>query len=176
MRLADRLESAHDTGAVCPAVTAVWPFPSPDALMQAWKTGDLPGSRPPGPGDATADYPRAAPIMVRRELLRNMNYLDNRFGHAWSDLELCWRIRSGGKQIITMSDVRVEMPPLGRHPIEPVEWIDSAHGIATWIGLHHGTVAAVRFRIAAALTAVSRGKLGAVSGILTGQKIDGNQE
>ena len=175
-RLADRLEPAHDTGAVCPAVTAVWPFPSPDALMQAWKSGDLPGSRPPGPGDAPADYPRGAPIMVRREFLRNMNYLDNRFGHAWSDLELCWRIRSGGKQIITMSDVRVEMPPPGRHPIEPIEWIDSAHGIATWIGLHHGTVAAVRFRISAALTALSRGKLGAVTGILTGQKIDGNQE
>ena len=174
-RLADRLEASSETGAVCPAISAVWPFPSPDALLQAWKSGDLPGSRPPGPGEAAVDYPRGAPIMVRRELLRAMNYLDNRFGHAWSDLEMCWRIRSGGKQIVAMPDVPVQMPAAGRHPIEPLEWIDSAHGIATWIGLHHGTATAIRFRVSAALTAVSRGKLGAVAGILSGEKIDGNQ-
>ena len=175
-RLADRLEASSDTGAVCPATAVVWPFPSPDALSQAWKSGELPGARPPGAGESAVDYPKGSPIMVRRELLRNMNYLDKRFGHAWSDLEMCWRIRSGGKTIIVMSDVPVEMPPAGRTPMEVMEWIDSAHGVATWIGLHHGTVAAVRFRVAAALSALAGGKLGAVSGILTGQKIDGNQE
>jgi GT2 family glycosyltransferase len=175
-RLADRLEASADTGAVCPATPAVWPFPSPTALTQAWKTGDLPGGRPPGEGEVAVDYPKNSPIMVRRELLRAMNYLDNRFGHAWSDLEMCWRIRSGGKTIVVLSDVRVDTPPAGRVPVEPIEWVDSAHGIATWIGLHHGTVAGLQFRLGAALTAVGRGKLGAAGGILTGQKIDGNQE
>lgn len=174
-RLADRLEASNDTGAVCPAVPVVWPFPSPDALALAWRSGELPGSRPPGPGHVAVDYPRDGPVMVRRELLRAMNYLDNRFGDAWSDLEMCWRIRSGGKQIIAMAEVPVEMRPSGRHPMELIEWIDSAHGIATWIGLHHGTPAAIRFRAAAALTALTKGKFAAVAGILSGGKIDGNQ-
>jgi GT2 family glycosyltransferase len=175
MRLADRLSASTDTGAVCPATPAVWPFPSPEALGQAWRSGELPGSRPPGPGEAAVDYPRGSPIMVRRELLRAMNYLDNRFGDAWSDLEMCSRIRDGGKTIIVMSDVPVERPPAGRRPIETMEWIDSAHGIATWIGLHHGTGAAIQFRIGAAFTALNRAKFGAVMGVLSGEKIDGNQ-
>jgi GT2 family glycosyltransferase len=175
-RLADRLEASSDTGAVCPATPQVWPFPSPDALAQAWRSGDLPGARSPAEGEAAVDYPKGAPILVRRELLRAMNYLDKRFGHAWSDLEMCWRIRGGGKRIIILSDVKVERLPGGREPIDVLEWVDSAHGIATWIGLHHGTLAGVRFRVAAALTALTRGKIGAVSGILSGQKIDGNQE
>jgi GT2 family glycosyltransferase len=174
-RLADRLEASPETGAVCPATNMVWPFPNADALATAWKSGQLPGGRPAGPGETETDYPKGAPFMTRRELLRAMNYLDARFGHAWSDLEMCWRIRSGGKSILVLSGI-----PAGaaapEPPLSDLEWTDSAHGVATWIGLHFGFAAGLKFRISAALYALGRAKFSVFTGILTGNKIDGNQE
>jgi GT2 family glycosyltransferase len=174
-QMADRLEASADVGAVCPATPTVWPFPSPDALALAWKTGELPGGRSPGAGETPVEYPRGAPILIRRELLRAMNYLDARFGHAWSDLEMCWRIRSGGKAILVLGDVPASVPAPER-PQSDLEWTDSAHGAATWIGLHFGFAAGLKFRLAAAFHALGRGKISAFTGILSGQKIDGNQE
>lgn len=176
-RLADRLEGSADVGAVCPRLDHVWHFPLPEGIAQAWRTGKLPGSYAPGEGEAAIDYPNHAPIIVRRELLRAMNYLDSRFGHAWSDLEMCWRIRSGGKSILTLQDVRIDHEAAGNSREEElIDWVDSAHGAATWIRLHHGMAASLRFRVSAALNALAKGHLSAVTGILSGAKIDGNQD
>lgn len=175
-RLADRLEASSETGAVCPATPIVFPFPTVEALMVAWKTGRLPGGEAPGPGETPADYPRGALFMTRRELLRNMNYLDARFGSTWSDLEMCSRIRGGGKRIVVLSEIPATVPLADAPALSDLEWADSAHGIATWIGLHFGFGAGLKFRVSAALHALGRGKVGVFIGILSGQKIDGNQE
>jgi hypothetical protein len=161
---------------VCPATPLVFPFPTVEALTVGWKTGRLPGGEAPGDGEKAVDYPKGAPIMIRRELLRNMNYLDARFGNFWSDLEMCSRIRGGGKRILVMSDVAATWPQTEAPSITDLEWTDSAHGIATWIGLHFGFAAGLKFRVSAALHALGRGKISVFTGIITGQKIDGNQE
>ena len=173
--LADRLEASNETGAVCPAVDRAWAFPKPEELAEAWKSGVLPGAIQMGNGETSVDYPMGAPILVRRELLRNMNWLDKRFGNAWSDLEMCCRIRNGNKNIIVLGALPVNHDPVESPTVDEEEWADSAHGVATWIGLHHGTGAAVKFRLAAALHALGRGKFGVFTSILTGNKIDGNQ-
>jgi GT2 family glycosyltransferase len=175
-RLASRLEASPDTGGVCPSVPATWRFPAPDDLAAAWKTGELPGAITPGPGETETDYPRGDPIMTRSGLLRAMNYLDARFGSAWSDLEMCSRIRSGGKSIVILGDVPAVVHPPSQEALSDLEWMDSAHGIATWIGLHFGFAAGLKYRISAALTALGKGKLSVFIGLLSGSKIDGNQE
>jgi GT2 family glycosyltransferase len=176
-RLAERLESGAGTGAVCPSAALIRPFPTPEDLGTAWKTGELPGGKAPGPGETSAEYPKGAPIMLRRELLRAMNYLDARFGNAWSDLEMCYRVRSGGKNIVVLGEIpAVTVAPESHRVESDLEWTDSAHGIATWIGLHYGFAAGLKFRITAALFALGRGKLAVFAGILSGRKIDGNQE
>ena len=172
--LADRLEASNDTGAVCPAVARAWRLPSPDALAQAWRTGQLPGEIHVNQGETAVDYPKGAPIMVRRGLLRAMNWLDKRFGHAWSDLEMCARIRDGNKTIVVVGSAPVDGEQAGSLPEDDLEWADSAHGVATYIGIHHGTGAAIKFRISAALHALGRGKVGVFTSILSGAKIDGN--
>jgi GT2 family glycosyltransferase len=175
-RLAERLESARDTGAVCPYVERTYPFPSAADLAIAWKTGELRGgvSLEPRSGDVETDYPQGAPVLVRRELLRAMNYLDRRFGHHWPDLEMFSRIRGGGKKVVVMTDVEVERDDEASNSTE-LDWVDSAHGAATWVGLHHGFLAGLQFRVAAALGTLVRGQFSSFFGILTGQKIDGNQ-
>jgi GT2 family glycosyltransferase len=173
-RLADRLESDPAAGAVCTSVTETWRFPSPADLSAAWRTGRLPGAQRVA-GDTATDYPQGAPLMTRRELLRAMNYLDKRFGHYWSDLEMCWRIRSGGKKIIVLPEVTADGTSAPQPPGDPEELGDSAHGAATWVGLHHGFGAGLRFRIGAALSLVGSGQLGTAYAVLSGSKIDGNQ-
>jgi hypothetical protein len=155
----------------------VWKFPEPEDLALAWRSGALPHPQdvPPGAGEVATDYPRFAPLMVRRELLRATNYLDNRFGAYWSDLELCARIRGGGKRILVLTDVDVDRSGVLSPVLDSLEWTDSAHGIGTYIGLHHGFMAALKFRIVAALHALGRGRFSAFTGILSGAKIDGNQ-
>jgi GT2 family glycosyltransferase len=176
-RLVERVESGLDTGAVTPGIDRAWRFPSPADLQTAWKTGDLPGSSVlDSTSEHSVDYPQGAPILMRRDLLRAMHYLDERFGDRWADLEMCSRIRGGGKSIAVVPNARVrrlEFPPL---EIDQLEWTDSAHGIATWIGLHNGFAAGLSARVSMAMHALGRGKTSAFTGILSGTKIDGHQE
>jgi hypothetical protein len=129
----------------------------------------------PAAGEVATDFPRFAPLMVRRELLRATNYLDARFGAYWSDLELCARIRCGDKRILVLTDVDTDPGGVMAPILDAMEWTDSAHGIATYIGLHYGFMAALKFRLAAAFHALGRGRFSAFAGILSGAKIDGNQ-
>lgn len=174
-RLVDRLKAGTDTGAVCPALQKAWSFPSPQQLAGAWQTVELPNPIRPGPGETAIDYPGIAPVLIRRELLRAMNWLDKRFGSAWSDLEMCSRIRDGNKSIIVLGDAPVDRAPELSKPLSDLELSDSAHGIATWTAIHHGTAAGIRLRISLAFQALGRGKPGLFLSILTSGSIDGNQ-
>ena len=175
--LADRLEASSDVGAVAPSTPKGWAIPSPEALDAAWKTGELPGAITLGDkGEHAVDYPKGSPFLTRRELLRAMHYLDERFGDRWADLEMCSRIRGGGKAILVLAEVPVQKfdPPL--EDLTPLEWTDSANGVATWVGLHLGSFRGFTARLSMAFHALGRGKTSAFTGILSGAKIDGNQE
>lgn len=176
--LADRIEESPEIGAVTPGTSKAWSFPTPDTLKAAWQTGELPGAKTIGhSGEHEVDYPMGAPVMTRRELLRAMNYLDERFGDQWADLEMFWRIRDGGKSVIVLSHVRVKQhEPSAKDAQTQLEWTDCANGVATWIGLHHGGMSGITSRLSMAIHALGRGKTSAFTGILTGSKIDGNQE
>jgi GT2 family glycosyltransferase len=175
--LADRIDESPEIGAVTPGTPKTWSFPTPEALQTAWKTNELPGAKPLGhSGEHEVDYPMGAPLLTRRELLRAMNYLDNRFGDRWADLEMCSRIRGGGKSILVLAHVRVKMHEVENEGQTQLEWTDSANGVATWIGLHNGFLAGLTSRLSMAFHALGRGKTSAFTGILTGSKIDGNQE
>ena len=176
-RLADRLESDSGVGAVCPATPETWKFPTAAEMASSWQSGRLPSPQAiaPAAGEVATDYPQASPLMTRRELLRAMNYLDARFGHYWSDLELCWRIRSGGKKILVLPEIQVDGSTAAQPPADGLELADSAHGAATWVSLHYGFGAGLRLRLAAALSLFGKGHLGSAFDVLSGSKIDGNQ-
>jgi N-acetylglucosaminyl-diphospho-decaprenol L-rhamnosyltransferase len=175
--LADRLEASNDVGAVLPAATQAWAIPTPAALDIAWKSGHLPDPIPLGDkGEHSVDYPKGSPFLTRRELLRNMNYLDERFGDRWADLEMCSRIRSAGKAILVLAEVPVQKFNAPPEDVTQLEWADSANGVATYIGLHYGAFRGFTARLSMAFHALGRGKTSAFTGILTGAKIDGNQE
>jgi GT2 family glycosyltransferase len=176
-KLVDRLVARPDAGAVCPRTHSAYPLPDVAALGTMWKTGVFPGARTVDTeaGEVEVDFPKGAPILVRRAFIASMNYFDNRFGDFGPYLELCWQVRSSGKKILVLPDVVVE----GSEPTPPSQDTaavsDRVNGSVVYAGKHFGTGAGVGLRIKAALTALGSFDFGLLAAIVAGQKIDGNQ-
>jgi GT2 family glycosyltransferase len=176
--LAARIDSDESVGAVCPYIDTAHRMPSPGDLKEAWRSGSLPGAQriDPAAVEAVVDYPMGAPMMVRRAFLKGMNYFDQRFGEHWVDLELCWHLRSAGKKIVVLPHVRVSMTSCpAMNLADALEMSDVATGAAAYIGKHYGSGAGVGFRLSAALTALGSFNFKLLSGVISGDKIDGTQ-
>lgn len=166
-----------DAGGVCPRVSAAFSLPSlGDLSAAAGASGELPNkvAIDASRAEVPVDYPRGAPILVRKITIQSMNYLDTRFGHHWADLELCWRIRAGGKQIYVLPGVAAEYLQRQTDSEGKIDDADRLHGLATLARIHFGITAGLKLRTAGALRAIGSGRLGQAVGLLTGQKIDGN--
>lgn len=198
-KLKAKLASDSSSLAVSPLVvdaqgtpaTRIYPLPTPDLLWQFWKTGRL---GPPLPLDLTAEeirprYLTGTPVLVRRQSIAGMNYLDERYGQFWSDAEICFQIARAGKSIALLPGVRVRGPqPFQAIPEKLDRWgaklaADAALGGATYLARHEGFARGLTFRLGATLSAlagvldVRRAGPHSVRflNILTGQKIDGTQ-
>jgi GT2 family glycosyltransferase len=198
-RLLAYFEKDPNVRGVCPLAvdaqgvpaTRIYPLPDREMLWRFWRSGHL---GPPLPLDLTAEAVRApyvtgTALLIRRQAIVGINYLDERYGQFWSDAEICYQIARAGKTIAVLPGVRVRgLPPHQAIPDRLDSWgaklaADAALGGAAYLARHEGWGAGLGFRVAAALTA-----LGATLdlprfgphvirflNILTGQKIDGNQ-
>ena len=174
--LASRIDSDDTVGAVCPYVETVYAMPSPADLKEAWRSGSLPGARAvnPNASEVSVDYPMGTPIMVRRGFVKGMNYFDQRFGDHWVDLELCWQLRSAGKKILVLPQVRVAMSARGKLDVnDATAMSDAATGAAAYVSKHYGTGAGLGFRLSAGLRALSSFNFKLLGGVISGEKIDG---
>lgn len=184
-QLAAQLEGAEDIGAVSPFTDRWYRLPSGDELKAALVAGELPQAQVvPTSADVVAvDYPRGAPMMIRRRFLVGMNYFDERFGEHWWDLELCWQIRNAGKRIVVMPRVHAVHTPKPASDLSPVESADIALGAARFLGKHGGAAKGLTFRLAAMATSLGSVvtmrrpsfHFSRLTAILGGQKIDGTQ-
>jgi GT2 family glycosyltransferase len=186
-RLADRLESEPDIGAVTPYTPIAYPLPDAALLKQAISSGALPGGRSVDRslGQVAVDYPAGAPLLLRRGFLQGMRYLDERFGQYWWDAELCYQIRSAGKKILVVTDVEVDHSrPESRPSGDAVDAADWAGGAAAYAGKHFGFMSGLGIRLGSAFGALGRAIVFSSPGynfkrftaLLGGQKVDGTQE
>jgi GT2 family glycosyltransferase len=174
-RLAHRLEETDAVGAVYPWVERWYRLPDRDALAEACRTGELPNPQQVSAdaAEVSIDYAPGAPMLVRKLFLRGMNYLDERFGDAWSDLELCWQLRNAGKAILVLPQVPVQYAPPCEREQDAVHLADRQLGAAAYLAKHFGSAAGVKFRVSAALGALGKAQFSQLSAIISGQKIDG---
>ncbi|HYP06047.1 MAG TPA: glycosyltransferase [Bryobacteraceae bacterium] len=174
-KLADRLAFTDSVGAVCPQIPRWHRFPDAIALDAACRSGELPGAQgmPGEAAEIAIEYAPDAPLMTRRLFLRGMNYLDERYGDFWSDLELAWQLRNAGKTILVLPQVRVTYATAPGRDNDSVHMSDCILGAAGYLGKHFGAGAAMKFRFSAATSALLRGKFGLFSSLLSGQKVDG---
>ena len=151
VRLADRLTATDALGAVCPYVERWYRFPDAAALETACRTGQLPQAQRvlEDAAEVATEYTPDGPMMLRRLFLRGMNYLDERYGDHWSDLELCWQMRNAGKTILVLPQVRVTYGDEPAPENDAVHAADCTLGAAAYLGKHFGMWAGVKFRLSA---------------------------
>ena len=176
-KLVDRLEARPEAAAVCPRVDRWYPLPTTDVLAAMWKTGVFSGARTVDEREeeVPVEFPRGAPILVRRSFVAGMNYFDDRFGEFGPYLELCWQIRGAGKKILVLPQVQVNGTVEEQTSQETAYVADRAIGSAVYVGKHFGTWPGIAFRIKAALSSLAGLNFGLFGAIAGGQKIDGNQ-
>lgn len=198
-RLLDHFKKDPDAKGVCPlavdaqgvTATRLYPLPDADVFWEFWKTGRL---GPPLPLDLTAarvkaEYVTGSPLLIRRQSIVSINYLDERFGQFWSDAEICYQIARAGKSVIVLPGVRVRGPqPYRAIPEKLDAWgaklsADAALGAAAYLSRHVSLARGLSFRVASTLSALvailDARRFGPhvirFVNLLTGQKIDGNQ-
>lgn len=183
--------------AVCPLVTSsggeliteAYPLPNAAMIKKFWNTGSRGSSLPidQAAPSIRAEYVVNSPMLMRRQSMAGMNYLDERYGQFWSDAEICFQIRRAGKSILVLPRIRVTKStttspislPLNRWSAQLSA--DAAVGGAAYLGKHSGFGASLGFRLSAvsssAISALSFSgpKIKRFMSLLTGQKIDGTQ-
>jgi hypothetical protein len=181
--------ASTDAGGVSPLlvdqsgqpVPQVRPLPDSSALSAA-ANGGFPASPVPlGEGPYAADYPDWKALLVRRQAILGMNYLDERFGEYWADADLCWKLRKAGKKLYIFQEIVATDHGLNgvwtpaEAGLEEVFEADRAIGAANFASKHLGSGAGLSLRISMGLKALLSLQLSKFSRILSGQTIDGNE-
>ncbi len=179
-QLVARIADDPSVGGVTPVIQSAHPLPTPDDLRIFCQTGEFPRTVPVTGPEQAIEFPRNAPILVRRAFILSMNYFDERYGEFGPYLELCFQLKASGKKILALGSVAV--------PVHTAEAdnsaayaVDRVHGSALYLSKHGGS--GMGFRIGQAFRALGQvfsfRSLGydfkRLTGILGGQKIDGNQ-
>jgi GT2 family glycosyltransferase len=122
------------------------------------------------------EYPALDALLVRKQLLRGMNFFDERYGQYWADADLAMKIRQSGKKIRLHPGIRAILHP-GADPLagDALAEADRTLGAAEFLGKYQGFSAGFGFRLKAILKALARFEFGRVSMLVGGQKLDGSQ-
>ncbi len=197
-RLAERMESDAEAAAVCPLVVdgdgeqepVFFRMPDRKALYRACTAG---GGLTPSPIDESAEsqsveYARFTAFVVTKYFVRGLNYLDERFGETWADLEVSWQIQRSGKRIVVLPPAKVvrrsdEGEIVRSSAARAVLASDCGVGAAAFVAKHEGFAAGLIFRMRIALGALGRAltmrepgyNFSLLSSVVSGQKVDGTQ-
>ncbi len=181
--LAAMLESRGDAVAAAPRLAdpsgqvldTAFSLPSAPELADASLRGiPLPRRAPAG---ETVEAVDEAALLVRKDFVAGMNYLDEkRFSEYWSLLEVCWQIRNAGKKIVVGAEAGgVLHPGRERYEKDPLHIADRVSGAAAYIAKHNGMGAGISFRIKCFLSALGSFRVPLAFSILTGSRIDPTQ-
>jgi GT2 family glycosyltransferase len=184
-QLVARMESDPEAGAVSAFTPRTCSFPSAEQLMAEWKNGvELPARAvEPGADAVSVQYPRGAPLLVRKNFLATTKFLDQRYGDYGFDLDLCRRVLASGKKIVMLPQARVTYHECAETDREAVNESDHVLGAAAYVGKYFGGGAGFRFRMAAIFAVLGQALTFRRGGyawellfaIIGGQKVDGEQ-
>jgi hypothetical protein len=167
-RLADQLEQNPEVGAVLPAPAQTFALPTAEQLYAEWKSGVALPAAPIG-------YARDSAILVRRTFLAGMRFFDQRYGEFGAQLDLFHQLRNAGKKVAVLEDVRVGGSAVVAGTTDSVDTVDRINGIAEYAGKYQGFAAGLKVRLGAGLSSLVGFRIGILSGIVGGQKVDGDQ-
>ena len=175
-QLADRLEADPNAVAVS-LVTGhegqFYRLPSPSDGANLKPVHIAAGPDPVPVEGATFDS-----LMVRKYFVRGINFLDEKYGEFWADVDLCFHIRRSGKKVIAMPDLGcIFTPRTDRFPDNALKVLeaDKITGGGRYFGKHYGFFSGILFRLKSILKALFTLQLGLFTASLSGRKVDGTQ-
>jgi GT2 family glycosyltransferase len=178
--LVAHLEAEPETVAVCPLLldTQAQPIEQFFRLPTPATGLDL----TPATVDKAAEvfpveYATFRAFLVRKFFVKGLNYLDERYGDSWSDVELCYQIRRVARKTSALPQVTALYTP-GSPYAESAKTIlaaDRVHGAAVFFGKHYGSLTGILFRVKAILGALFTFRLPLFAALVSGSKIDGSQ-
>jgi GT2 family glycosyltransferase len=126
---------------------------------------------------ASVEYAPFHAFLVRKYFVKGINYLDERYGDSWSDVELCYQIRRASRKIVALPQVTALYTPNSPYSdsAHTILKADQIHGAAVFFAKHYGFVTGLMFRIKEILKALFTFQLGLFAALLSGAKIDGSQ-
>jgi GT2 family glycosyltransferase len=172
-QLANLLDPDADAVAVCPVIheDQFYRLPTPDrgAVMEPMRiAGDVVPVEA-----ATFDA-----MMARKYFVRGINFLDEKYGEYWADVDLCFQIRRSGKKVLALPSVTCGYTAhADRFPANARKLLDAdtVTGGARYFGKYFGFFSGLLFRVKEALKALFSFNLGLFVAILSGRKVDGTQ-
>ena len=176
-KLAAVLDQRADASAACAVLLD--PDGKPIPFIRALPSPGNENPEPVAPKSAgeiqNVDFPGLAALMVRLHAIRGINYISESYGESWVDAEICYQIRKVNKKILLVPDAQVTVYPEPLQPEDPALPADRLHGAATFLGQHFGFATGFTYRLKAIFKALIGFRLGVVSSLIAGDKIDGNQ-
>ncbi len=160
-RLLSALEANPQAGAVCPA----------GSFFALPKPGDT-DLQPASP--AHAEYPFRQAVLFPRLALTSMNFLPDKYGQNFADLELFRKLREAGKKILVLEDLHLQ-GEAARTPMIDAEsdHADRLSGLSVFYGKNYGFAAGFGFWLSQTFQALLSFRFGLFSKLLSGSKIDG---
>ncbi|HEY3739857.1 MAG TPA: glycosyltransferase [Bryobacteraceae bacterium] len=184
--LADILDANADVIAACPLFKSaedgtlcpqVYKLPDSAALAAAAESGSLPVAMPPSLSDelVPVEFASRNALIVRKDFIRGMNYFDERYGHAWGDLELAWQIQNAQRKTVIATRLGAVWHTPEPAQIGSTTIADRYNGAWGYVSKHFGFVSGIGFLLGAIFKALFSFRFGLLGGLLSGQKIDGTQ-
>jgi GT2 family glycosyltransferase len=183
-RLRSALEADPRAGAVAPRFLNAAGDPQPQSfvLPSSSELGKLCFSGEPLASDSTAERAEAVrddALLLRKAFIAGMNYFDEkRFGDSFAELDLFRQIRNASRDILILHDAPATLPDPEPAPVDPALAVcDRLAGAAAFIAKRDGAFASISFQFKMFFAAFSAPRsLRLVSGLLSGDKIDGSQD
>jgi glycosyltransferase involved in cell wall biosynthesis len=156
-KMLSALEADPQAGAVCPA-------------------GDF--FALPKPGDTTlakgTEYPFDQPVLLPKLALVSMNYLPDRYGQYYGDLELFYKMKEAGKRVHVLQDLVLPRERAAQEMISPeMDEADRMNGLGAFYSKNYGFMAGFGFWLGQTAKAFFSFRLGLAGKLLGGSKVDG---
>ena len=162
--LAARLEENDKALAVIPmivdesgnTVTIVRQLPSIAQTKSCWRD---PAGLPALDFNSDWDLHDGLAILLRKRSIQGINFLDEKYGEYWIDVELAYQIRRAGKRIALEQDLRGVYQASARvlsrdAAIRSSFAADAANGAAVYLGKRFGFMTGLLFRLRMTLLAL----------------------
>ncbi len=187
--LVARLDADGSAAAVCPMLvdeagiprSSIPKLPGPEQFGTLWKD---PEQLPVDRVDETAvevnvGYPGWEALAIRKQFVKAINWLDERYGDFGGDLELAYQIQRSGRKLLMLPAVRAAAIPRPKLGFDDAALAtiaaDRVNGVVVFASKHLGWAAGLKVRMAAILDSLVRFRLRLLMDVASGTKIDGSQ-